>query len=68
MSRIFEFINTILTLLVNAIQGVVWLITNIPSFMVTVLELAASLPGPIMVFVSISLSITVLVFLLKVLL
>lgn len=65
MGAIINFFKTIIDFILTFIEGVVWLITNLPTWTQIVLGTVTYAPAFLAVFLTLSLSVTVLFAVLK---
>lgn len=65
MGAIIDFFRTVLDFLIQAVSSIVWLISNLPKWSQVVLGTIGYAPAFLAVFLSISLSVTVLFAILK---
>lgn len=67
LTGIGEAIATLITFFINTISSLIWVVTNIDSFLTTVTSLAAYCPTFLLAFLEISLALTALFAVLKML-
>lgn len=60
MQGILDFLSGIATLIMNVIQGVLWIVVELPKFIATLNIGVAAVPSPIVGFVVLGITLTAL--------